>query len=74
MNPSRLSLAPGFSRVSGNGSMFQPFQRLLVAFEKPLERLMSRPRCNTRLKPGANESHDFHLTSRPFTFFAGLQP
>jgi hypothetical protein len=32
-----LSLAPGFSRVSGNGSMFQPFQRLLAAIEKTAE-------------------------------------
>jgi hypothetical protein len=50
-----LSLAPGFSQVSGAVGMGKPFQRFLCAGGKPLKRFACHAAVNTRLKPGANE-------------------
>ena len=53
---SRVSLAPGFSRVVGvvnDGNGFNRFPR--VTTTKPLKRLGCHPRLFTGLKPGANE-------------------
>jgi hypothetical protein len=50
-----LSLAPGFSQVSGADKIDKPFQRFLRAGGKPVKRFTGHAVVNTRLKPGANE-------------------
>jgi hypothetical protein len=55
-----LSLTPGFSQVLLPGRHEKPFQRFLVAQDKPLKRFGRRVLRDTQLQLGVNEISTFN--------------